>query len=79
MMGAFLDALASRTERSDREDARTAGSSKLAAAAAAIARNTGARRRALSQTLAVQDPRHGGRLQGVPEVVGRTCYRRRND
>ncbi len=74
MMGAFLDALGIAHENGlIREDARTPDPSKLAAAAAVIAREYPAPDVALYlNTLLWQDPAAWGSLQGVPEVVGRT-------
>ena len=73
MMGAFLDALGIAHENGlIREDAGTPDPSKLAAAAAAIAREYPAHHVALYlNTLLWQDPAAWGALQGVPEVIGR--------
>jgi len=73
MMGAFLDALGIAHENGlIREDAGTPDPSKLAAAAAAIAREYPAHHVALYlNTLLWQDPAAWGSLQGVPEVIGR--------
>src|SRR5882724_8280839 len=75
MMGAFLDALGIAHENGlIREDARTPDPSKLAAAAAAIAREYPAPDVALYlNTLLWQDPAAWGSLHGVLEVIGRTA------
>jgi hypothetical protein len=71
MMGAFLDALGIAHENGlIREDAGTPDPAKMAAAAAAIAREYPAHDVALYlNTLLWQDPGAWGPLQGVPEVV----------
>jgi len=71
MMGAFLDALGIAHENGlIREDAGTPDPAKMAAAAAAIAREYPAHDVALYlNTLLWQDPGAWGPLQAVPEVV----------
>jgi hypothetical protein len=74
MMSAFLDALGVAHENGlIREDAARPDPAKMAAAAAAIAREYPAPDVALYlNTLLWQDPAAWGSLQGVPEVIGRT-------
>jgi hypothetical protein len=74
MMGAFLDTLGVAHENGlIREDAATPDPAKMAAAAAAIAREYPAPDVALYlNTLLWQDPAAWGSIQSVPEVIGRT-------
>lgn len=73
MMGAFLDALGVAHENGlIRGDAAAPDPAKMAAAAAAIAREYPAPDVALYlNTLLWQDPAAWGALQGAPEVIGR--------
>jgi hypothetical protein len=73
-MGAFLDTLGVAHENGlIREDAATPDPAKMAAAAAAIAREYPAPDVALYlNTLLWQDPAAWGSIQSVPEVIGRT-------
>ena len=74
MMGSFLDALGVAHENGlIREDAATPDPAKMAAAAAAIAREYPAPDVALYlNTLLWQDPAAWGSIRSVPEVIGRT-------